>query len=303
LRPAPARARACGQRMADYSKWDKIADSSDEEDSKRKAQQREKRAAREEELEKHGQERDKIDRWLKGHLTRMRRELGADPTVPELVKGVKPRWLSDEERKTMAMFIAVVHHDKYDINIARHHDIINIARQNRWLEEDPGTLELLCRVQRGFLKGTGNEKSISMEDQSMEDMLISAINTLSAPVLAGCAGGYGGIYELFALIGDPKSEHAWDVRAKFMKKEYAADALFNSLLPSEGRPGLSTSSREEYDMPSQGPGWALICFVIILFVSIAYIAYWTWSLKPSSSVAVDDTPPGSRSGEGKGSEL
>mmetsp|Transcript_102049 Transcript_102049/g.304527 ORF Transcript_102049/g.304527 Transcript_102049/m.304527 type:complete len:292 (-) Transcript_102049:46-921(-) len=277
--------------MANYSKWDKLEVSDDEEEKQTKERQQ-RLSAQAEEMEKYVEVRDEVERWLKRHLTRMRRELGADPSCPELhASGISPRFPSDEERRALAMFIAVVHHEKLKDNLSRHHDIMNIARQNRWIEEDPGTLELLCRLHRGLLQvNKDGERSISSDDQKMEDKLISAINILAAPPLAGCPDGYGKIFELFAMIGDPKSEKAWDVKAKYMKKEYAGDALFNSMMPSEARLSGGGNDKEDYDMPT--PPWKgllMSCFWIGILVVLIYLFMRTLSamLYPA---AVDATP-------------
>mmetsp|Transcript_105811 Transcript_105811/g.329896 ORF Transcript_105811/g.329896 Transcript_105811/m.329896 type:complete len:292 (-) Transcript_105811:44-919(-) len=291
--------------MADYSKWDKL-DVSDDEEEEREKERKQRLAAKADEMEKYVELRDEVDRWMKRHLTRMRRELGADPSCPELnASGIQPRFPSDEERRTLSMFVAVAHHEKLKDNLARHHDIMNIARQNRWIEEDPGTLELLCRLHRALNKvATDGQKSTSMEDQAMEDKLISAINLLAAPPLAGCPEGYGKIFELFALIGDPKDERAWDIKAKYMQKEYAGDALFNSIMPAEAR--LSGgNTKEDYDMPSRpGAGWLawLLLWILALVLLYILVRRTTWWSGPAA--AVDDTPPAAAAApETRASEL
>uniref|UniRef100_A0A7S1PK49 Uncharacterized protein n=1 Tax=Alexandrium catenella TaxID=2925 RepID=A0A7S1PK49_ALECA len=276
--------------MANYSKWDKLEVSDDEEDKRQESEKQQRLAAHAEEMGKFVEVRDQVETWLKRHLTRMRRELGADPTCPELTAhGTPIRFPSDEERKTLAMFIAVVHHEKLKDNLVRHHDIMNIARQNRWIEEDPGTLELLCRLHRSLIKADSiGQKSTTMEDQKMEDMVISAINILAAPPLCGCKEGYGKVFELFALIGDPKTDEAWDMKAKYMKKEFAGDALFNSMMPPEARLSGGSDFKDAYDMPN-GPWTGVISVLLwILLCVFIYLLYWYW---PSSSgLAVDDTP-------------
>jgi len=274
--------------MADYSKWDKLVDSDEEE--KEKAA-RESRSEREEELEKFAELRDEVDRWLKLQVTRLHRE--ENTGVPELcVHGIEPRWVGSEERATLAMFLAVVHFEKYDINVGRHHQIMNIARQNRWIEDDPGTLELLCRLHRRVMKGA-SEAGLSAQDKKMEDFLVSAVNTLAAPAIAGCSEGYGKIYEFFALIGDPKTDSAWDIRAKFMKKEYAADAMFNSLIP----PAPAASGADDYgDAPLVRPGLCLILIVSLLgVILVLYLLYRRSGGAPPAEAPAP--PPGTAGGE------
>lgn len=56
---------------------------------------------------------------------------------------------------------------------------------------------------------------------------VSAINTLAAPSRAGCSAGYGKLFELFAVISDPKDPAAWSARETYVKKEYAAEAAWD----------------------------------------------------------------------------
>lgn len=249
--------------MADYSKFDNILDSDDEDEAvQKKAEEKERRqqAKAEEERSRHTERRIDIDRWMKPRVTRLLRDAHPEDGPPELdALGALPmRSVTNDERNTLAMFVAVTHCGRNDTNIERHHDIMNLARQNRWLEEDPGTLELLCQVHRLALKEASEVGAMSDANQEMSEMLISAINTLSAPSRAGCKEGYGKIYDLFAMISEPVTKNHWDIRERYTKKEYAAEALLDSMAPN-----LNDDSEE-----SNGAIiWCLVALVIGLLAA------------------------------------
>mmetsp|Transcript_57453 Transcript_57453/g.162179 ORF Transcript_57453/g.162179 Transcript_57453/m.162179 type:complete len:292 (-) Transcript_57453:28-903(-) len=250
--------------MADYSKWDKIVDSDDELDKKQADPQ--VAPVDVEEREREVQTQEEVDRWLKRQIAKVVRKHEPPPGAPpELDDPVPIKQLTPEERRTLARFLVIAHHEKYDINIGKHHDIINVARQNRWLEEDPLTLQLLCHIHRSLLDNAGNKGMLSSEDKTMEDMLVSTINTLAAPSRAGCNEGYGKIFELFALIGAPQTSSAWDVRAKYMEKQYAADAILELAfpeLPVDGADETSTGSR-----------WYGVCLCFLIGVALMAALY------------------------------
>eukprot|EP00429_Kryptoperidinium_foliaceum_P051944 CAMPEP_0176087142 /NCGR_PEP_ID=MMETSP0120_2-20121206/43624_1 /TAXON_ID=160619 /ORGANISM="Kryptoperidinium foliaceum, Strain CCMP 1326" /LENGTH=236 /DNA_ID=CAMNT_0017420981 /DNA_START=84 /DNA_END=791 /DNA_ORIENTATION=+ len=215
--------------MADYAKFDKIVDSDDEQQAPEDEEDRGIQTATEEERIAQLKQQAEIDRWLKAKLKVIFPPVdqGGPPELDPWDE-IAPRKLTDDERQALAMFMVINHFEQFDINIGRHHDILNLARQNRWLEEDPGTIELLCQLQRSITK-TGD--TLERSDEQAEAMLVTAINTLAAPPRAGCSAGYGKIFEFFALVSDPKDSAGWDARAKYVKKEYAAEALFDSLMP------------------------------------------------------------------------
>jgi len=256
--------------MADYSKFDRIQDSDDEDEAaQRKAEEKERRRQEKAENERslHSERRGEIDRWLKPRVARLLRSDQPEDGPPELDSpdSLLLRHITDEERNTLAMFVAVTHCGRHETNIERHHDIMDLARQHRWLEEDPGTLALLCQVHRDALKEAGESGALSAVSQEMCDMLISAINTLAAPSKTGCKVGYGQIYAFFAMICEPSTKEAWDAREKYTKKEFAAEALLDSLMPS------SLGGDEEF---TSGLVWCLVVVLVVLLLAAAAALYF-----------------------------
>lgn len=205
--------------MADYSKWDCVGDSDDEQEETQDAPELAER-------EGEGQLQREADRWLRAQISVL--HLGSVPAPgapPELEDMIPPRRVSDEERLVLARLMAITRHD----NVARHRDILSLARQNQWLEEDTGVVELLCCLHQKLSGSLNNGTDPSLV--RMFEMLVGTINLLAAPEKCGCSGGYGKIHRLFALIGDPQTEDARELRAKFNKMEFAAHAIFNSIDP------------------------------------------------------------------------
>merc|ERR1719198_1188290 len=125
------------------------------------------------------------------------------------------------------------HFEEGDTNLDRHALMLDLVRHHRFLEEDPGTLELLCRVHNHVMKDGGEHgrQTREFEDPEshrMRNMVLSGINTLSAPKRSKCPGG---LLELFTLICTPETEDAKEMRRKWQKKDFAKDALFDSLFP------------------------------------------------------------------------
>lgn len=261
--------------MADYRKFEGIGNGSDSEseDAEQVRESRERQAALDDQRALHAGRKDQVDKWLKAKIRQIfPPQDGSGPPELDPWEDIPPRRVTDEERSALAMFLSVAHFEAHSNNLANHRDIMSIARQHRWLEEDPGTVELLCQVQR-CLRSSGNSgaESVSGLDARMEDMVLSGLNTLAAPSRAGCSEGYGKIYELFAIIGDPKTSDAWNVREKYMKKEYAAEALFESLMPktqtADGENGQMFSSTE----------WCIFFGSLLLVVLVVAVLIWRFS--------------------------
>merc|ERR1712187_315025 len=93
------------------------------------------------------------------------------------------RQVTKEELKVLAMLIAVSDFEEGETNLTRHPQLLDLVRHHRWLEEDPGTLELLCRVHNAHMRRSGEQKGIpeSSQDWRMRNRVLCGINTLAAP--------------------------------------------------------------------------------------------------------------------------
>ncbi|CAE8647842.1 unnamed protein product [Polarella glacialis] len=135
--------------------------------------------------------------------------------------------VNDEERRVLAMFLVICRSSEGGTNLARHREILEMARQNRWLEE-ACTLELLCSLHRH-----GSDMLVSeltrKQDLDCFQMVASTINTLAATRCPECFGSHR-IFDLFALIGDPKGEEAWNVKEAYARQLFAMDAIANQPL-------------------------------------------------------------------------
>ncbi|CAE7253111.1 unnamed protein product [Symbiodinium microadriaticum] len=50
------------------------------------------------------------------------------------------------------MLMVLSHFEEGGTNLTRHPQLLDLVRHNRWLEEDPGAMELLCRVHNYHMK-------------------------------------------------------------------------------------------------------------------------------------------------------
>lgn len=245
--------------MADYAKWDKLEVSDDEDESKKR--QRELCTRKPEELRGQAEMLGDVSRWLRKQIKDVdtgiideQRRLSSDGSRPATVL---PRFVTEEERSTLAMFLVVTHFEEDSTNIMRHRQIVDLARRNLWLE-DAGTLELLCRVHRGagHLWDT--------EDYKMRQMLFSAINTLVAPKCPECKGN---ILDLFSLIAAPADAKARALRERYQKKEFARDFV------SDPRYGKNAGMG-----PEQMLNIVFYCFlgflVLLMMGKVAYRYYY-----------------------------
>jgi len=271
--------------MNDYKKWDNIEDS-DEEVEKR---QNRCRSYEDEAAESRRCLQAEIDNWLRRQISKLPRdgdpttkrlqasmpEIGANRTAPTPFRNV-----SKAEREALAMLIAVSHFEEGDTNLDRHAIMLDLARHHRWMEEDPGALELLCRVHNHVMKegsehgGRHTREFEDPEHHRMRNMVLCGINTLSAPKRAKCPGG---LLELFTLICTPTDEASRELRRKWQTKDFAKDALFDSLFPD-----LRQYTDDNMDDGFGSDFWIIIVLGLLAVVGIiAFIVlYYNGTLAP-----------------------
>jgi len=276
--------------MNNYDKWDAIVDS-DEENEKRQSRCKSYEL---EAAEGRRQLQAEIDSWLRRQINKLPRD--GDPTtkrlhqsMPELARSAPTpiRAISKSEREVLAMLIAVSHFEEGDTNLDRHPLMLDLVRHHRWIEEDPGSLELLCRVHNHVMK-EGEHGRHAMEDpehQRMRDMVLSAINTVAAPKRAKCPGG---LLELFTQICTPENEESRELRRKWQTKEYAKDALFDSLFPDLRQ--YADGNMDEDD------GWGSDFWIIIVLGLLAVVGIIAFIVLYYNGVMT----PSARSSKGAG---
>jgi len=195
--------------MVDYAKWDKLDADSEEEPEIRKPLAA---SFDEEDHERSRGLQEEVNQWLKREIMTLRKGPEGS-SVPEL-KRQEPlpyRKVTKQEREVLAMLIAVSHFEEGQTNLTRHPELLELVRHHRWLEEDPGTLELLCRIHNDVMRRSGERHAPkeSPHDVRMRNMLLSGINTLASPKRAECSGG---LLELITRICTPENEAARDLR-------------------------------------------------------------------------------------------
>uniref|UniRef100_A0A7S3S512 Uncharacterized protein n=1 Tax=Strombidinopsis acuminata TaxID=141414 RepID=A0A7S3S512_9SPIT len=257
--------------MNDYSKWDKIRDSDGEEDDPVST------SLEEENQEQLRGEMERMDMWLRRQIMGLEKQApgrrhrpGQPPELSELTQQAAPyRKLTKEDRKVLSMLIITSHFEEGTTNLDRHPQMLDLTRHHRWLEEDPGTLELLCQVHNKAMKQMkdGQEPDDeerraleSPEDRRMRSMVLSGINTLAAPKKCKCTGG---LLELVTQICTPSTDEGRERRKKWQKKEYAKDALFDSLFPD-----LRQFNDEEQDTGWWDIGIFVAVIVLLIFAAL-----------------------------------
>lgn len=265
--------------MANYSKWDKIVDSDEERDKDQKKEEYLRNESRDGEL----RVKDDVESWLRRQQRNIEKSEKLPPTVAgnvpeEPTKQRQYRRLTGEDRKVLAMFIVIGHFEDGGTNLHKHAQMLDMIRQHRWLEDDPGTVELLCRAHNSSMRlssGSGADGCIqpmegsqeTKEDARIRGMCLSTINTLAAPRTCGCAGG---LLELVNMICTPETQKARDLRVKWQKKEFAKDAVFDSLFPD-----MRSLAEEDPDS-----GWQEIwIFLILTAFIIGIVIFLAWGVR------------------------
>lgn len=265
--------------MADYAKWDKLEVSDDEgQEEKRDRQLRERtrNIVSGENSQELLDRKQQLDQWLRRQLQTMS---FPSSTVPELDEQAPPRRLSDEERSTLAMFAVLSDVGESGDNLSRHRELVELSRKNQWLEE-AGTMETLRRVHRRAIE-SASEMGISQQTKESLAILMSALNTLAAPKCAQVSGG-NRLFDLFSIIGDPKTQEAWDLREAYARKLFARDALLGFNL-DDTVPSLRGSTQGAAEEASGSifltVAWACgLIFLALLIASAAYITGYGTSL-------------------------
>lgn len=207
------------------------------------------------------------------------------------------REVTESERQVLARFLAVSHFPDGSHNLHRHVEILELGRHHRWLEEDPGCLRLLCRLHISVLKsGSPSEEDRRMgreekrhrspqereEDQQFQECLLCAVNMLAAPKQAKLVGG---MLELVQVICTPATPQAKELRRKYEMKEFAKDALFESLFPSMAKDGKDDEDDRGW--------WELALFCILIIIVIAALAVGIYLLRDGH---LEKSPKGDRLG-------
>lgn len=259
--------------MTDYSKWDKIQDS-DDEDTQRSAEPSESYFNEEQERMRKYQE--DVDLWLRRTMSSSAREpvRQSMSTYSKQEVSIEPRKVTKEERRVLAMLIARSHFEEGETNLGRHAKLLELTRQHRWLEEDPGSLEFLCQLyNHAMRKATGDGQGHRRvqedpEDTRLREMVLSGINTLAAPKKCECSGG---LLELVTQICTPVTDKARDNRLKWQKKEFAKDALFDSLFPDMRH--VKDNFKDDEEDPGMTEVWVLGGVIVLLFLIVIYLLY------------------------------
>lgn len=258
--------------MNDYSKWDKLQDSDEEQE----INERNAASVQNQDAEWFLREQDLVDQWLRKKISMLPKGKGESERPPELTDQTPTfRKVTKEERKVLAMLIVLSHFEEGTTNLDRHPQMLDLVRHHRWLEEDPGTLELLCQVHNQNMKksdssgGSGTTVKESDDDIRMRAMCLSGINTLAAPRKTGCTGG---LLELVTMICTPANDRARDLRKKWQKKDFAKDAIFDNLFPElrKYREEQENSGGKDFNMKE----FWVIAGVVVLLLLVALLVLW-----------------------------
>lgn len=178
------------------------------------------------------------------------------------------RSVTKEERKVLAMLIALSEFATGETNLTRHPELLELVRHHRWLEEDPQVLELLCRIHNGAMRRAGKDVGDmeASEDGRMRELLMCGINTLAAPQRAKVSGG---ILSLISQICTPTDEAARENRRKWQQKEFAKEALFDSLFPD-----MRASAEEDKGSDTMRELWGLLALMVLLIVGMGAFIYF-----------------------------
>mmetsp|Transcript_78246 Transcript_78246/g.162483 ORF Transcript_78246/g.162483 Transcript_78246/m.162483 type:complete len:286 (+) Transcript_78246:52-909(+) len=281
--------------MTDYRKFEALArevEDDGEDDDRDKAGSDHEGGSSGSDTERHAAhiaKKAEIDQWLKIKLRKLFPPI--DPRAPpELDSSDQvPRKVTDEERGVLAMFLAAADTGKNDSKSPHHRLILELAKANKWLEDDPGVVELLCQLLKLDRDGNNSKPGI-LDPSGMEEILLNGLNTLAAPSRAGCSKGYGKIYEFFALVSNPESQRALDMRAKYSKKEFAAEAIFDSMMPS----------KDDHEIGSllTFSDWCAVGLIVVVFALLIYLAAHGTTLSSSPTLSAFFSSSSSPSGKG-----
>eukprot|EP00928_Gymnodinium_smaydae_P089062 TRINITY_DN73065_c0_g1_i1.p1 TRINITY_DN73065_c0_g1~~TRINITY_DN73065_c0_g1_i1.p1 ORF type:complete len:462 (-),score=126.20 TRINITY_DN73065_c0_g1_i1:83-1375(-) len=186
------------------------------------------------------------------------------------------RQVTKEEREVLAMLVAVSDFEEHETNLVRHPQILDLVRQHRWLEQDPGSLELLCRIHNACMKRAGNKDESqngphdNSEDGLMRAKLLCAINTLAAAPQAKVEGG---LLDLMTQICTPETAKQKDMRKKWQAKDYGKDALMDSLFPE-----FRLSKDGDQEETSNWEIWLLVALMVVMIAGIGALVWHISSL-------------------------
>ncbi|CAE8676494.1 unnamed protein product [Polarella glacialis] len=256
--------------MNDYSKWDKIVDSDDEKEGEKI--ERELESEKAEGAQYMRELQDSVEHFLqRNHRVLLKgdgEDSRSDPyRAPELVRQAQLpyREVNREELRVLAMFICLTHFDDGETNLSRHPEILEMVRHHRWLEQDPGTLEFLCRVHNLNMKEDAPKPTT--KDVRLKAMVLSAINTIAAAKKAKCVGG---LLELINQICTPTTPEAREHRIKWQKKEFGKDALFDSLFP-DLRELKDKEGDEDNDWTEV---YVMIAFIVVIVLVLVLLVVY-----------------------------
>jgi len=251
-----------------YDKFQGIGDSDDEKDHSVEYQ----RARCADERDDLAALTTRLDRSLKRRIQVLKREASeADRKLHDRVGQLPSREVNEAERQVLARLLAVSHFPDGSHNLHRHVEILELGRHNRWLEEDPGLLRLLCRLHVSVLKSDNpSEEDRRMgrdygrrrspreveEDHQLQECLLCAVNMLAAPKQAKLVGG---MLELVQMICTPGTPAAQELRRKYERKEFGKDAVFETLFPS-----MTKDEKDEED----DSGWGELAFFCVLIIIV-----------------------------------
>eukprot|EP00927_Polykrikos_kofoidii_P074227 TRINITY_DN70207_c0_g1_i1.p1 TRINITY_DN70207_c0_g1~~TRINITY_DN70207_c0_g1_i1.p1 ORF type:complete len:368 (+),score=96.52 TRINITY_DN70207_c0_g1_i1:56-1159(+) len=285
----------------DYKKWDKI-DVSDEEEEPAPSF---REPSTSEEHEHRAAVQTEVDRWLRRQITVLKNEEKEEQEKSSRMSNAYPsrsgnygmegdmggrssfmpkkqlariRDLTKEERGVLSRMVAVSSFDEGETNLTRHPELLDLVRHHRWLETDPGTLELLCRIHNAVMRrsGSGSGATESDEDKRNRDRVLCAINTLSAAKQAKIPGG---LLDLIATICTPETDAARELRKKWQRKEFAKDALFDSLFP-DVRQQVEQDNKDD----SMWEIWLMLFLIVAVIAAMVFFFYYLPKL-PGKEVA------------------
>lgn len=284
--------------MNDYSKWDKLVDSDDEpQDMTRKPDEN-----REQFDDLLREEQAGAEQWLRRNLALLKKTEEAPKygrqdmhAAPELLKNshVPYRDASRDDLRVLAMLLVITNFEEGQTNLTRHPQLLDLVRHHRWLEGDPGTLELLCRMHNLNMKQTDDKhrpppgSAEADLDFKHRSMCLCAINTLAGPEKAKRPGG---LLELINLICTPTTPEAHELRLKWQKREFGKDALFDSLFPDLKQYKDTNSTDSDW-----WEIWLMVIFIVVIIAILGFLMMYGLPLaSPSTSTttpSVSDSKP------------